>query len=260
MQIAYFPVLQAEWLKRRRTAANWLVILGALFIPAINFLGAYLDAPAFAEQVASERFWQIQFMNAWKPMAIFLLPLGVILAASLVTQIEFRNNGWKQVHASPVPFAKVYLAKFAVLMGMVLQFFLLFNLGFIVAGIFPVLFSAKLSLVQDSFPMVAYLEGNLKFLLAVMPVITLQFVLGLRLRNMMIPLGIGIVLFVSTLFAVSLKYNYLFPYDYCTLQYFLYADPKFPQPPIPLSALGAMVSALILVAGYFVLRLQKEKG
>ena len=37
----------------------------------------------------------------WEFMGFFLLPIGVILTTSLVTQLEFRSNTWKQLHTTP---------------------------------------------------------------------------------------------------------------------------------------------------------------
>lgn len=260
MKFSFFSVLRSEWLKQRRTAVFWLIVVGAIFIPAINFIGAYVDRETLAAQVLSDRFWHAQFLLSWKPMAIFLLPLGIILATSLITQIEYRNNAWKQVHTAPVSYFSTFTAKFTVLVGLFLLYFVLFNIGIVIAAILPVWFSSELTLREQPFPWAVYLTGNLKFFTASIPILALQFVLGLRIKNFMIPMGIGIILFVCNLFAVSQPINYLFPYDYVTMQYLTFVDPVFPHPPVPTYFLGPIVAVTILVVGYFILQARKEKG
>ena len=34
----FFYCFQSEWIKRKRSLASWLVILGGIFIPAIIFI------------------------------------------------------------------------------------------------------------------------------------------------------------------------------------------------------------------------------
>lgn len=52
----------------------------------------------------------------------FLLPMGLILATSLITQMEFRNNTWKQLHTTPQKYSTIFTAKFIVIIGLTLQF------------------------------------------------------------------------------------------------------------------------------------------
>src|SRR5579859_4006477 len=70
-------------------------------------------------------------------MAIFLLPIGIILAMSLITQLEFKNNAWKQLHTSPQSFSMIFFTKLAVVIVMLVQFFILFNLGVYLSGVIP---------------------------------------------------------------------------------------------------------------------------
>lgn len=64
-------------------------------------------------------------------MSIVFLPMGIVLATSLFCQLEFKNNAWKQVHTAPIGYSSVYFAKLIVVLAMMAQLFILFNVGII---------------------------------------------------------------------------------------------------------------------------------
>jgi ABC-type Na+ transport system ATPase subunit NatA len=68
--------------------------------------------------LSSHLLWEIQ-----------KLPMGVVLVTSLIVQLEYRSNAWKQLAAAPVSYPAVYLAKLGVILVLLLEFFVLFNLG-----------------------------------------------------------------------------------------------------------------------------------
>ena len=97
----FIDSLGSEWLKRKRTAAAWLVIIGGFFIPSLILFARLYESEGLAVANQNPKFWEIQYTRCWEFMGFFLLPLGVILATSLVTQLEFRNNTWKQLCTTP---------------------------------------------------------------------------------------------------------------------------------------------------------------
>ena len=135
MQFIY--CFQAEWMKKKRSLASWLVIIGAFFTPVILIIVKLVHNKSLKENNSSPTFWEDHWMNSWESMAIFLLPMGIILAASLITQLEYKNNTWKQWHTTPQHFTTLYFAKLSVILVMMMQFFILFNLGIFLSGILP---------------------------------------------------------------------------------------------------------------------------
>jgi hypothetical protein len=152
-------------------------------------------------------------------MGLFLLPMGVILATSLVTQLEFKNNTWKQLHVSPQPLSRIFWMKLAVIMVMLLQFFILFNIGIYLAGIIPGLFISGVHYPAQPFPLQAFLKGNSYFFLDCLPIVALQYLVSLQFRNFLVPLGLGIGLYVASMMATIWKYGYIVPYAYCALNF-----------------------------------------
>lgn len=109
MSRVFFHSLQSEWLKQRRSLASWMVIVGAFFTPAIIVVARLIHRDGLPGLYALEGFWQLLWRSSWESAAIFFLPIGGTLATALITQIEYKNNAWKLVHALPLSLAIVAL-------------------------------------------------------------------------------------------------------------------------------------------------------
>src|SRR6478672_10531075 len=91
---SFLNCFSSEWLKKRRSFADWLVWVGALFIPLINTIIFLVYPKQLLNLHGQPDFWQALFYKSWESMSVMLLPMGIVLAVSLVTQIEFKNNCW----------------------------------------------------------------------------------------------------------------------------------------------------------------------
>src|SRR5215207_4672907 len=137
MTATFLHAFQAEWLKRKRSFASSMVLAGSLFTPAIIIAVRLLYRRTLPGIYAADAFWQNLWRSSWESMAIFFLPLGAILATSLIAQIEFKSNAWKQVHALPLSAAMIFLSKLAVILLMLVEFLILFNVGIYLSGMIP---------------------------------------------------------------------------------------------------------------------------
>lgn len=99
--MTFINSFQSEWLKRKRSLASWLVVAGAFFTPAIILTARIKNHAALAPHYAADDFWQKLWNQSWESMEVFLLSIGIILATGLIAQIEYKNNTWKQLHATP---------------------------------------------------------------------------------------------------------------------------------------------------------------
>ena len=202
--------------------------------------------------------WTLHFNQLWESMAFFLLPMGVILASSLITQIEYKNNTWKQLHTTPQSYTTVYFAKISVILLRMVQFFVFFNIGILISGLLPgIIHAGQLPFLKYSLPMEHILKANGTFFLTCMPIIALQYLMGLRFKNFIAPVGIGLALLIGSLIGISWEHNYLLPYLYTALNYF------------SLSGVGTTFNLYAWSAGYFVVFMllgyllyitRKEKG
>jgi lantibiotic transport system permease protein len=251
---------QSEWLKTRRSLAAWLVIIGSLFIPLILMVSRFIYAENLPKDSINPQFWQKMFNNCWNPMAVFLLPIGVILATSLITQLEFRNNTWKQLHTTPQYLTTIFVAKLAVIVVMMVQFLLFFNIAIYLTGIIPHLILGP-TLPQQPFPFYYFLEKTSYFFIDCLPIIALQYLISLQFKNFLVPLSAGLGLQIASLIATEWKYGYTIPYTYCPLNFMALRQglaPVFGSINIHLWAFGYFI--LFTIASYLLYVFQKERG
>ncbi|MFM9908553.1 MAG: ABC transporter permease [Chitinophagaceae bacterium] len=258
MIIDFVHSFQSEWLKKKKSAASWLTVIGGFFIPAIMLIARFTDITKTVAENSSASLWETLYNRCWQFMGLFLLPMGVILATSLITQLEFRNNTWKQIHATPQTFTTLFFAKLSVIVVMMVQFFLLFNLGILVIGMLPALIIKRIPFPVQSIPLLLFLKGNLKFFIDCLPIIALQYLISLQFKNFMVPIGVGLSLLVASMIGISWKYGYLIPYSYCTYNFLgkkIFANQSIN---IHFWAIGYFL--LFSVASYFLYINRREKG
>jgi hypothetical protein len=249
---------QSEWIKIRNSSASWLTLAGALFIPSIVLARRILDSETLIQNNSSGKIWNMVYNQCWQYMSVFLLPMGIILTASLIAQIEFRNNAWKQVHTTPQSFTVLFLAKFCITITMLIAFFLLFNLGIVMTGLIPAVVFSNVPFPKQDFPFQAFLVGNAKFFLYSLPIISLQYLLSIHIRNFIVPIGIGFALVIVSLMAVSWKYGYFLPYTYCSKQ-FLINDNRI-DPDVNIYAWSMGYFALFTALNYILYMNRKSRG
>jgi hypothetical protein len=187
-------VLAADFIKIRRKAIWFLVFLGpigVIALQAVNF-GLRYD---YLIGVYKDDLWNgllenIRFLSV--PAVLF----GMTIITSMIAGIEHQMNGWKQVLALPVSRFSVYAAKFILTTLLLLVSCGLLAVGSIVLGL--------LLKFGSDFSLVAILQGSFYPLLAAMPILALQLYLSITMKNQAIPLTVGIVGTIVSLFAMLL--------------------------------------------------------
>lgn len=258
MVTAFLHSFQSEWLKRKRSAASWLVIAGAFFVPAMSLIFRLTHMPLTGKENSSGYIWELLYNRHWAIMATLLLPVGVILATSLVTQLEFKNNAWKLVHTMPQSLTTIYFSKLGVILVMLFQFFLLFNIGIYLTGIIPALFSGGVSFPAAHFPFLFVFKLNCKYFIDCLPVLALQYLIGLQFKNLLIPISTGLGIYIASMIALAWKYGYISPYIYSALFNKASRAPGESLMYIHLWAISYFI--LFIVAGYILYLKKKEKG
>src|SRR5215212_9782424 len=179
----FLHVFHGEWLKRRRSFASALVLGGSLFTPVIVAVVRLFHPRTLPAIYAAAPFWASLWRACWESMAIFFLPLGAILATSLITQIEFKSNAWKQVHTLPVSTAVIFLAKLGVILVMLVEFLFLFNIGVYASGMIPYLLVPGVPHPKGSFLSLPLLRENTLYYVGCLPIVGAQYLMALRANN-----------------------------------------------------------------------------
>ena len=194
-------------------------------------------------------------------MAIFLLPVGVIMATSLVTQLEYKNNTWKQLHTLPLTLTTIFFSKLTVILLMMIQFLLLFNLGIFLSALIPYWLVSGVPYPAGTIPYVFFLRQNMFYFIDCLPIIALQYLISIQFKNFMIPLGAGFLLWIGSIASISWKYGYCIPYTYCMYNYLSSGvQTKAAVPALNIHWLAISYFSVITLASYLLYISKKDKG
>ena len=251
----------SEWLKRKRSLGSWLLVVGALFTPVIVVAARLIHRDQLPALYATSTFWISLWRSSWESMAIFFLPMAAILATSLITQIEYRNNAWKQVHTLPLSVATIFFSKLAVILVLMVQFFILFDLGVYLSAMIPYLMFANIPYPSAPLPGWSFLDDTGQYMIATLPIIAAQYLLSLQFKNFLVPIGVGFMMWVGALASLPSKFGYTVPYAYSMMLY-LKGNPKgrisVPAIPLPWLALGYAVA--FTAASYVLFANKRQRG
>ena len=261
MTAAFIHAFHGEWLKRKRSFASSLVIAGSLFTPAIVAVVRLIQHRSLPALYAADSFWRSMWQACWESMAVFFLPLGAIMATSLIAQIEFKSNAWKQLHALPIGTAVIFTSKLAVILVMMAEFLILFNAGIYVSGMIPHLLVPGVPRPKGSFLSLPLLRENTLYFLDCLPIVAAQYAMALRFSNALVPIGIGFMAWVGALAAVSSKFAVSWPNGF-TIIHYVRDKPKGAHLAsyTGLHWLALAFFLLMTLAGYLLFATRNEKG
>jgi hypothetical protein len=261
MTLTLINCFQSEWLKRRRSLASGLVLVGAFFTPSIILASRIKNHAAMPRLYASEDFWRKLWSQSWESMEVFLLPIGIILATGLVAQIEYKNNTWKQLHTTPQGFTTIFAAKLLVVLLMLVEVFLLFNVGVYLSAVIPSMLFGGIPYPTAPIPFADFCNANVNFFVDCLPIVALQYLLSLQFKNFLVPVGAGFAIWFLGVGLLSWEYSYLFPYNHGAIN-FLTATGHFASRQLPMSVeyLALIYSAVFVVAGWILYVTKREKG
>lgn len=219
MSFLFFFNIKSESLKVRRTAALGLTLMAAAFIPAINAMICIQRPDAMIPKFTPDP-WTFFLRFNWKNTATVILPLFVILVTNLVLQIEFRNGTWKQVYATPRKYADIYYSKFIVIHLFVICFLVLFNIFLLASGATIQALQPGYKLLFSTAPWTAIFIQTIRIYIGILGVCAIQYWLSSKFGNFIVPLGVGMGLWLAGLVLMDWDKIIYYPYMYSTLFFF----------------------------------------
>lgn len=261
MNISFINSFQSEWLKKKRSLASWMVLVGAFFIPSVILTARMGRSQRLPALYAADDFWNALWKQSWESMATFFLPMGIILATALVTQLEYKNNAWKQLHTTPQRFSTIFFAKLTVTLIMLAGLFILFNFGIYLSAMIPLLLFKTISYPAASIPFSFFLNENIKLFIDCLPILALQYLISLQFKNFLVPVGVGFLIWILSIGMLSWEYSHFLPYSHSALDHFISSGQLTGrQFPISLQWIAAGYFTVFTIAGYILYITKKEKG
>ena len=248
--------LQAEVLKTKRSATFYLTIIAAAIIPFILLLNIALDGlPSETRKDPLKEIYKLGF----EMVSIAILPVFVVALCTLLPQIEYRNNAWKQVLASPQTKANVFMAKFLQVQLLILLMLFCFNIFLTSVVVVAHFIQPEFKILNQPFNGSTLLTYNVNLYIAVFAISAIQFWIGLRFKNFIVPIAVGIGLWITGIIIVveyKMQNSEFFPYSYPV--YSIFPDFKSKIPTIQLYSLCYAV--LFLVLGFISFRRRNVKA
>ena len=258
MKSTFFCNTRAEFLKCQNTAAIWITVAGAAFIPLVNMLKCLLRPDYFVPKLKVNP-WTIFIEYNWQIAAGFLLTMYVILVTSLLVQIEYRNNAWKQVYSTPRTYSDIYFSKFLILNALVIICFVLFNLFMITCGYIISALDNQYGFLSSPIPWVVMITTSWKMYLSVLAMMAIQFAVATKFSNFVLPLGIGLGLFTLGFMIRQWEGISYYPYLYPFLVYL--NNPGLPEDTASKAQIISVIWALLaLLLGHYSARRRIVKG
>jgi hypothetical protein len=250
----------AEILKTKRTASFWLSIAAAGLIPAIFFL-AFVTKQERALKTLGAQPWGTYFLYGWQSLSSFLFPMFVILICTLIPQIEFKNNAWKQVYATPQKLGEIYFSKFITIHLVIFLFYILFNLFIIISGVLLDVINSKFLFLDTSINWQSLSKLSLKTYISILGISAIQYVLSLRFKNFVTPVGIGLALLVGSLIASGFGWEHIYKVPFAHPSLTLKSMMMKNRPFIENHEWNSIMFFVgFLLLGYLDLVTRKEKG
>jgi hypothetical protein len=206
--------LRSEVLKTKRTASFYFTLIGAAAVPVIFFLNLLMDESDM-DSTRKDPFNGIfKLLAEMNGLAFF--PWFIILICTLMPQIEYRNNTWKQVLASPQAKLNVFMAKFLNIQLLMLLFMISSHLFMFVAVVLANMIKPGLGILSHSLDGQKVVVNAVNTYVVMLAFCALQFWLGLRFKNFIVPIAVGLALWLTGTLLV-------FYFDSSTAKYFPYS-------------------------------------
>lgn len=245
--------LRSEMLKTKRTASWYFTLLSAVLIAFLFVLGKAYDDPV-------KDHLTMVFTNGLQGLNLVIIPIFIILVCTMLPQIEYRNNAWKQVLSSPQKMWKIYLSKFLNVQMFIASFIGIFYLAMILFAVIINAADPSLGLFKSQPDWFKITQDFGNTYLAAMAIGVSQFIIGLRFRNFVAPIGIGFALWLSGLFILfefDKAISKFIPYTYPTMWTF---QKQFEVTPGTVNLYSFGYAVLFFCLGYWWFTRRKGKS
>ena len=142
-------------------------------------------------------------------MIMVLNMFGIIVAACMIYNMEFKGNAVKKMYMLPMSVPGMYLCKFLILTVLLLTAIALQNLALMKIGI--------TDLPQDSFEMNTLIRFASYSFITSMPVLSFMLLVSSRFENMWVPLGVGVAGFLSGMALANSEAAFLMAYPFVVM-------------------------------------------
>ncbi len=233
--------LAIELRKERRTGViSVLLVVGVLgaayaFLNFIVRKDALLGLPlAPMDILLTQLYGMVMILNMF----------GIVVAACMVYNMEFKGDAVKKMYMLPISVSRIYFCKFLILSVMLFIAIALQNLALMQIGM--------TDLSQGAFKIGTLIGFAGYSFITSMPVLSFMVLISSRFPNMWVPLGIGVVGFLSSMALANSDFNVLLIHPFIVM--LKPAVAMSAQPDIMVVVIAIIETMLFLSAGLWMAR------
>jgi hypothetical protein len=196
--------LRSELLKTKRTAAFYFTLVGAAIVPCTLLANVAMDG---LEDIKGDPLSGIFKLTAEMNGLVFF-PLFVVLICTLMPQIEYKNNTWKQLITSPQSKANIFFSKFLNIHLLLILFLIATHVFMFLAVFIVSIMMPDLNLLNQPLNGTRILVNATNTYVTIFAISAIQFWLGLRFKNFIVPTGVGLALWlIGTIMLFEYKWS-----------------------------------------------------
>ncbi|WP_249871976.1 ABC transporter permease [Oceanobacillus saliphilus] len=181
-------ILQAEWYKLRKSKILFIIFVGPL-------IGLFLGLTSNLSIDVAINEWYLSLFSMNLTYALLFLPLITGILASIICRYEHQAGGWKQLLALPVTRGKVFIAKYVILMLIVLAIQLLYLGAVYVVGM--------IKGITDPFPLEIVWKSIFGGWVATFPLVALQLWMSILFKSFAAPFTVNVIFTLPSILAVN---------------------------------------------------------
>ncbi|MEB2300196.1 ABC transporter permease [Lysinibacillus xylanilyticus] len=188
-----WSILSAEWFKLRKSKMVPIILAG----PIIGlFIGLTSNMESKIQGIDVNN-WYIALSSMNLMYALLFLPLIAGVFASLICRYEHQSGGWKQLLALPVTRGKVFVAKYVLIMLLVLGMQLLYLCSIFAVGM--------IKGYTDPFPMEIVWKSIIGGWVATLPLVALQLWMSTMFKSFAAPFAVNVIFTLPSILAINSK-------------------------------------------------------
>jgi len=199
-------LIHIELLKTKRSLALLMMFLSPLMVLLVNLLLLLNNKGV----MIGEKGWSIFWLQNYAMWGYFMMPLYIALITALLNGIEHRTNGWRFMMTLPIKQKDLFLAKLILawlyLIGASAVLFVSIVTSIVCLEVFGIngadMFSFEMS------------QKLIYTTIACLAILTIQHIISWRWKNIVVPLGLGVVATMSIMQFSHSKYWHFNPWTY----------------------------------------------
>ncbi|MGE7690919.1 ABC transporter permease [Lysinibacillus sp. NPDC097214] len=188
-----WSILSAEWFKLRKSKMVPIILAG----PIIGlFIGLTSNLESNTQDLDVNP-WYISLFSMNLTYALLFLPLIAGVLASLICRYEHQSGGWKQLLALPVTRGRVFVAKYVLIILLMLAMQLLYLCSIFAVGM--------IKGYTDPFPMEIVWKSIIGGWVATLPLVALQLWMSIMFKSFAAPFAVNVVFTLPSILAINSK-------------------------------------------------------